>query len=346
MTKSALPKLPFPTSGTPWPTKTWPEGRFHCTDLAKFAALEGEAFSSKASLTLGETHALLVVQEGRITHERYGEGFTADSTHHSWSKAKSITHALAGILVKDGLLDIHAPADVPEWAQDARKSITLDQLLRMSSGLKFIEDYAPGGKPSDVIAMLFGEGKEDVAGYAASLPLEHAPGSFWSYASGTTNIVSRLLSRRLGKSGPAFEQFMRARLFDPIGITSAIPKFDKAGTFIGSSFCFMTARDFARFGLLYLRDGVWDGARLLPEGWVDYARTPTFQQPGVDANRYGAHWWLDFGGPGSFSANGYDGQFTIIVPDRDLIIVRHGATPLALKDNLKAWIGQLAGCFR
>jgi CubicO group peptidase (beta-lactamase class C family) len=108
----------------------------------------------------------------------------------------------------------------------------------------------------------------------------------------------------------------------------------------------MSARDFARFGLLYLRGGVWEGRMLLPEGWVDYARKPTFQQAGVDANRYGAHWWLDFGGPRSFSANGYDGQFTIICPDRDLIIVRHGATPLVLKDNLKAWIGNVAACFR
>jgi CubicO group peptidase (beta-lactamase class C family) len=138
---------------------------------------------------------------------------------------------------------------------------------------------------------------------------------------------------------------MQVRLFGPLGIRSAKPKFDNAGVFIGSSYCFMTARDFARFGLLYLRDGVWEGQRLLPEGWVDYARTPTFQQAGVDANRYGAHWWLDFGGPGSFSANGYDGQFTIIAPDRDLIIVRHGATPLTLKDNLKAWIGKVAACF-
>jgi CubicO group peptidase (beta-lactamase class C family) len=135
---------------------------------------------------------------------------------------------------------------------------------------------------------------------------------------------------------------MRSRLFEPLGITSAIPKFDAAGTFIGSSFCFMTARDFARFGLLYMRDGLWEGRRLLPEGWIDYARRPTYQQPGVDANRYGAHWWLDVGGPGSFSANGYDGQFTVILPDRDTIIVRHGATPLAIKENLKVWIGKLA----
>lgn len=341
----SLPALPPQLSGTPWPTQEWPTGSLHDVDRSQFDDLVGEAFAAKSTPTLGETHALLIVQGGRITFERYGEGFDASSTHHSWSKAKSITQALIGILVKDGKLSIKAPADVPAWRNDARAEITLDQLLRMSSGLKFIEDYAPDGKPSDVIAMLFQEGKDDVAAYAAALPLEHKPGTFWSYASGTSNIVSRIASRALNATGPDFERFMRARLFEPLGIRSAIPKFDAAGTFIGSSYCFMTARDFARFGLLYLRDGMWDGRRLLPEGWADYARTPTFQQPGVDANRYGAHWWLDFGGPGSFSANGYDGQFTIIRPDRDLIIVRHGVTPLALKENLKSWIGNVAAAF-
>jgi CubicO group peptidase (beta-lactamase class C family) len=340
-----LKALPLQAAGTPWPTREWPMGDLRDVERGAFEALVGEAFAAKVTPSLGETHALLVVQSGRITFERYGEGFDAASTHHSWSMAKSITQALTGLLVKDGKLEIFAPADVPSWSSDGRRRITLDQLLRMSSGLKFIEDYAPGGGPSDVIEMLFGTGKEDVAAYAASLPLEHEPGSYWSYASGTTNIVSRILSRALDAYGPEFERFMRARLFEPLGIRSAIPKFDAAGTFIGSSFCFMTARDFARFGLLYLRDGIWDGHRLLPEGWADYARTPTFQQTGVDANRYGAHWWLDFGGPGSFSANGYDGQFIIIVPQRDLIIVRHGVTPLALKDNLKAWLGKAAGCF-
>jgi CubicO group peptidase (beta-lactamase class C family) len=193
--------------------------------------------------------------------------------------------------------------------------------------------------------MLFGDGKNDVAAYAASQPPEHAPGAHWSYASGTTNIVSRIAARALDAYGPDFKRFMTARLFEPLGIQSAIPRFDNAGTFIGSSYCFMTARDFARFGLLYLRGGVWDGRQLLPEGWVDYARTPTFQQPGAGDNRYGAHWWLDLGGPGSFSANGYDGQFTVVAPDRDLIIVRHGVTGLEIKENLRAWMGKLAACF-
>jgi CubicO group peptidase (beta-lactamase class C family) len=344
MTAPLLAALPTQPSGTAWPTREWSQGELRLADRAGFEALIAEAFAERFTPTLGETHALVIVQGGRLVFERYGEGFTAESTHHSWSKAKSITQALAGVLVHDGALDIRAPADVPEWAGDARARITLDHLLRMSSGLKFVEEYDPSGPASDVIAMLFGEGKEDVAGYAASLPLIHAPGTFWSYASGTSNIISRILSRRVDAFGADFERFMRARLFEPLGITSAIPKFDAAGTFIGSSFCFMTAQDFARFGLLYLRDGVWEGRRLLPEGWVDYARTPTFQQAGVDANPYGAHWWLDFGGAGSFSANGYDGQFTVILPDRDTIIVRHGATPLMIKDNLKDWIGKLAVC--
>ena len=181
---------------------------------------------------------------------------------------------------KAGKLDIHAPADVPEWREtpgDPRAAITLDLLLRMSSGLAFREDYVEA-QVSDVIEMLFGKGKADVGHFAASFPLEHEPGRFWSYSSGTTNIISRIAARAAGVSGADFEAFMRRRLLDPIGMTSAQPKFDEAGTFIGSSFCYATPRDFARFGLLYLRDGVWDGQRLLPEGWVDYARRPTWQQ--------------------------------------------------------------------
>lgn len=336
-----LPLPPQP-SDAHWPTQEWPTGALRTADQPAFDALVAEAFAAKDTPTLGETHALLVVQHGRIVFERYGEGFDAASTHHSWSMAKSITQALIGMLVKDGKLDIHTAADVPAWANDERAAITLDQLLRMSSGLKFVEDYAPNGGPSDVIAMLFNEGKEDVAAFAAAQPLHHKPGAYWSYASGTTNIVSRIAARALGSYGDDFKRFMTERLFAPLGIRSAIPRFDKAGTFIGSSYCFMTARDFARFGLLYLRDGVWDRGRLLPEAWVDYARTPTFQQAGVTDNRYGAHWWLDFAGPGSFSANGYDGQFIILAPDRDLIIVRHGITPLAVKENLKTWVAKLA----
>lgn len=345
MTKS-LPPLPAQPADVSWPTAQWPQGEpSPGTNRVRLAALLDEAFAASETPRYGETHATLIIQGGRIVAERYGEGRDAGSTCPSWSKGKSITQALTGILVGDGLIDIHAPADVPEWQEegDARRAITLDLLLRMSSGLAFREDYVDG-QQSDVIEMLWGKGKDDVAHFAASFPLAHAPGTFWSYASGTTNIVARALARALDAYGPDFEAFMWKRLFSPIGITSAKPKFDAAGTFIGSSFCYMTPRDFARFGLLYLRDGVWDGRRLLPEGWVDYARTPTFQQP-CDDGPYGAHWWLGIAGEGSFSANGYDGQYTALVPAKDLVIVRHGKTALNLKENTKRFVGELAECF-
>jgi CubicO group peptidase (beta-lactamase class C family) len=339
-----LPLLPAQPADTPWPTDAWPSGTALPADVA---TILDAAFTPDAETITGRTDVVLIVQGGRIVYERYGDGLTADSTFPSWSKAKSMTQALAGILVGDGKLDIHAPADVPEWRQtpdDPRAAITTDQLLRMSSGLKFVEDYVPG-HVSDVIEMLFGAGKDDTAAYAAAQPLEHPPGEIMSYASGTTNIVARTLTRALGTDAAGFEAFMRARLFEPLGMTSPLPKFDAAGTFIGSSFCFCSARDFARFGLLYLRGGVWDGARLLPEGWVDYARTRTASKDDPEAP-YGAHWWLGVGGPGSFSANGYDGQYTVVVPDLDLVLVRHGATPLDLKDNLKAWVGEVIGAIR
>jgi CubicO group peptidase (beta-lactamase class C family) len=350
LTRPALPSLPPQPPGVAWPTTVWPDGPAPAgLARTRFPTLLAEAFAAKSTPRLGETHALLIAQGGRIVHEQYGEGFGPEQTYPSWSKAKSITHALVGIAVGDGLIDVHAPVDAPEWKGpgDPRAAITLDHLLRMSSGLRWLEEYVQG-QPSDVIAMLFGEGQADVAGFAANVPLAHEPDGVWYYSSGTTNIVARALGRAIGVSGPGFEAFMRERLFAPIGMTSPLPRFDAAGTFIGSSFCFCTARDFARFGLLYLRDGVWDGRRILPEGWVDYARTPTWQQPGAAEleGRYGAHWWLDLGGEGSFSANGYDGQYTVCVPDLDLVLVRHGATPLDRKDALKAWIGEVVDCFR
>lgn len=343
---SALEPLPTQPQGVAWPTHDWPEADLSPQIAAKLKPLLDLAFSDPAPETLGETHAFLAVQGGRIVAERYGRGFDAASTHHSWSQAKSMTQALVGILTREGKIDIHAPAAVPEWqdADDPRKAITLDQLLRMSSGLKFAEDYVDAGV-SDVIEMLFGSGKDDVASYAAKSALIHPPGSFWSYSSGTSNIVSRAAALAFGATGGAFRDFMVRELFGPLGMTSAQPKFDQAGTFIGSSFCFCSARDFARFGLLYLRDGVWEGRRILPEGWVNYARTPT-PVPPTERLGYGAHWWLGMAGPGSFSANGYEGQFTVLVPELDLILVRNGKSPNDLKDAVMDWLAAVADCFR
>ncbi len=343
----SLPPLPAQPAGAPWPTRAWPPGDLpHGANARQIQRLLDEAFAAEPPADLGLTQAVVIVQGGRLVLERYADDFGPDVACRSWSMAKSITHALVGLAVGDGRLDIKAPANVPEWkgTGDPRGEITLDHLLRMSSGLAFVEAYSPD-HPSDVIEMLFGKGKDDVATFAAAFPLAHPPGSWFAYSSGTSNIVSRCVAQALRADGPAFESFMRERLFGPLGMTSAAPRFDAAGTFIGSSFCFATPKDFARFGLLYLRDGVWEGRRLLPEGWVDYARTPTFQQPDCPDGPYGAHWWLGLAGPGSFSANGYEGQHIVLCPDRDLIIVRNGATPEATQPAVKAWLGDLAGAF-
>lgn len=349
MTDPALFPLPAHPGGVAWPTEAWPEAALGShVDEARLKALLEYAFADEPPEDLAETHALLIVQNGRKVLERYWKDYGPDQTYKSWSMAKSITHALIGILVRGGKLDIHAPADVPEWKEpgDPRGAITLDQLLRMSSGLRFVEEYVEGN-PSDVREMLYFSGRPDTAAFVASFPLEHEPGSFWSYSSGTTNIVARIAKRVLDTDQEGFEAFMREELFDPIGMTSPVPWFDDAGTFIGSSFCFASARDFARFGTLYLRGGVWDGRRILPEGWVDYARTPTPQPDDYDGLGYGAHWWLGIAGPNSFSANGYQGQFTVLEPELDLVLVRHGDTIGEEKtEALKDWIAAVVDCFR
>lgn len=342
----ALPPLPGQPADVPWPDQVWPRGPLGAeTKTAPLKRLMAAGFGPSQDPRLGETHAVLVIQGGQIIVERYAAGYGPDKTFRSWSMAKSITHALAGILVGKGMISPDSLVRAPEWQAegDPRQAITLDHLLRMSSGLAFVEDYVDD-QVSDVLEMLYGPGRADVAAYAAGQALIHPPGAVCSYSSGTTNILARFLADLAGQNGEGFEAFMRGALFDPIGMRSAQPKFDAVGTFIGSSFCFCTAEDFARFGLLYLRDGVWNGHRLLPEGWVDAARSPGPAQP-AEGLGYGAHWWLGMGGPGSFSANGYQGQFILIVPQDDLIIVRHGASPLQEAEALQNWMGALAACF-
>jgi CubicO group peptidase (beta-lactamase class C family) len=294
-------------------------------DAARLGGVLDRLFAEPAPAATGETHALVVVHRGRLVAERYAPELGAASPLVSWSMAKSITHALVGVGVREGRLDPAAPAPVPAWraAGDPRGAITTEHLLRMVDGLDFVEDYVDQGV-SHVIEMLFGAGKADVAGYAAARPLAHPPGRFWSYSSGTSNIVARIVGDAVGGGAEGMAAFMERELFARLGMSSAKPRFDDAGTFIGSSFVFATARDFARFGLLYLRDGVWEGERLLPAGWVDHARTVTPASRGW----YGAHWWLSLDGSGRFHASGYRGQYIVVDPQRDLVLVRlGGSTP-------------------
>jgi CubicO group peptidase (beta-lactamase class C family) len=312
-----------------WPTADWPLG----SPPADFREPEAPE--------LGKTHALVAIWRGRLVYERYGPGHGPDSTLISWSVAKSFLHALVGLLVRDGKLDPAPRADVPQWQRpgDARAAITLDQLLRMTSGLYWREDYVDS-QQSDVIEMLFGEGKDDVADFASHYPLAARPGSVWCYSSGSSNLVSAIAGRALG-GGDSLARYLSRELFARLGMSSARERRDAAGTWIGSSFVFATARDFARFGLLYLRDGVWEGERVLPEGWADYARSVT---PG-SAGEYGAHWWLPPPGEGMFSANGYQGQYVFVAPARDVVAVRLGESTAEQQPLVREWLAELVARF-
>jgi CubicO group peptidase (beta-lactamase class C family) len=305
----------------------------------------------------GISLAMVVVHRGDLVAERYGvqpanafaaeQELDADSTLISWSTAKSMTHAACGVLVRDGLLDLEAPAPVPEWRGTDKERITLLDLLEMRPGLRFVEDYVDG-ETSDCIAMLFGDGAADHAAYAAALPLDHAPGTFWNYSSGTTNIICRILGAVVGGGREGMEAFLHDRLFGPIGMTSAIPKFDDAGTWVGSSYVYATARDFARFGELYRHDGVTErGERILPEGWVDHGRTKVAHEASDDLPSgfdYGRHWWMWPEHPHSIAAHGYEGQYVVIVPDRELTVVHLGKTPAEVRRHLVGAVDNLIRC--
>jgi CubicO group peptidase (beta-lactamase class C family) len=330
----ALTPLPPQPDGTPWPTEVWP------TVAAPLALTEvlDRTIAGVEPGTPQNTRAILVVKGGQLIGERYASGFDASSHLQSWSMAKSVVHALIGILLKDGQIDIYAPAKVDRWnrkVNDPRKVITVENLLRMESGLPFSEDYS-NPESSSVLQMLFGNGRLDIAEYAAGGLLEAHPGARWQYSSGTTNILSGVIRDKIGaRSAEEYRSFMEESLFNRIGIRSAVPEFDAANTFIGSSYLHMTGRDWARFGLLYLRDGTWEGRRILPERWVDHARLPTPNSKG----QYGAHFWLNGINPetgqaaitdaiptDAFMARGFGAQVVLIIPSMDLVVVYLGLT--------------------
>ncbi len=295
------------------------------------------AFVERNPARLHRTRAIVVVRGGELLAERYAPGFGIETRFQGWSMTKSVLNALAGVLVGDGRLSLQDSAVRPEWqAPDARADIRVEDLLRMRSGLKFSEDYAD--LRSDVIEMLFNQ--PDAAAYAASLPLQFPVGTTWSYSSGTTNILSAIVRSRVGDAH--YFEWPRRALFAPLGMHSAIMEPDSSGTFVCSSFMLATARDWARFGQLYLQDGIWNGRRILPEGWVRFSTTPTPQSPG---GIFGAHWWLglraELGGESpaaaripadAFFAVGHEGQVITVIPSRATVVVR-----LGLSIYIDAW---------
>lgn len=283
-------------------------------------------FSEPDPNHLKGTRAVVVVYRGKIVAERYAEGFSRDMPLLGWSMTKSVVNAMVGILVQMNLLHLDDDHLFEEWSgeDDPRRNITLDQLLRMSSGLEWEEVYSG---LSDATRMLFVS--DSPPQMALSKHLEFPPDSIWEYSSGTTNIISELVRRKIGGTNKQYWNFPHAFLFNKLGMRGAIMEPGPDGTFVGSSFMYATARDWARFGMLYLNDGVWNGDRILPPGWVEYSQTPT---PKASRERYGAHFWRTKGERGShpdipkdaYHMAGYEGQKVVIIPSYDLVIVRLG----------------------
>ncbi len=299
-------------------------------ELGRLQAVLDRAFAEPNPQHQRRTQAVVIVHKGRLVAERYAAGMGPDTPLIGWSMTKSVINALAGVLVQEGRISTDEPLPIPEWRKpgDARGRITLDQLLRMSSGLQFDEDMT--NPLADVMHMLLGTA--DMAAYTTSKRLEASPGTRWQYSSGTSNIIARVM-RNVLADDDEYWAFPRRALFDRIGMAGAVMETDAAGTFVGSSYLYATARDWARFGMLYSQDGVWDGHRILPEGWVEYTRSPAPSDP---RRHYGAHFWLEVpdeyrGAEGrlpddALHAAGHEAQFVTIVPSHETVIVRLGLT--------------------
>jgi CubicO group peptidase (beta-lactamase class C family) len=360
---TALRPLPPQAADVPWPTTAWPTGPLPAgvSPEKLDAAL---AVVARPQPRLGETRAVVIIQRGKLVSERYMPGYGSDTPLLSWSMAKSITHAMVGIAVRRGLVDIDKPMGNPHWpAGDARAQIPWRNWLNMIDGQDYHEIGVTDQTRSDAAKMLYGPGRLDVAGYAASLPLIHPPATHWNYNSAGVNLIADALARVFAPGATGADRrsrmnaVMKAELFAPIGMTSAQPEFDATGNFIGSALVYATARDWARFGLLYLRDGMWQGQRILPEHWVDFARTKT---PVDDCDTYGAGFWITpptgRGKPGRaltpdgprdlFVAQGHEGQLVVIVPSKDLVVVRLGhLADLSGWQPLGAWVEQVVQLF-
>jgi CubicO group peptidase (beta-lactamase class C family) len=335
------PKFSPPPSSVAWPSVSWPRGTF-----ANQQALDNVVDEMFTDNELAVTNAVVVVQGGRVLVERYAgeneffdrpaEPITASSALLSWSMAKSMLHMIIGTLVDEARLDPDQLAPVPEWRDedDPRHQIRLRDLLAMRDGLGFVEVYDVG-QTSDVIEMLFGQGKEDVAGYTAKVALAHEPGTSFNYSSGTANVLSRIVADVVGH-GDAYRDYVERRLFSPLGMTSAEATFDDAGVWVASSFVHASALDFAKFGLLYLRGGEWDGTQLISREWAATAQTPLSldQESG---SFYSWQWWVTGDQYGTYWASGYEGQMISVVPALDALVLRFGHTPAEHYPALRAW---------
>jgi CubicO group peptidase (beta-lactamase class C family) len=285
-----------------------------------------------------------VVYDNVLIGEHYLEGYDAWTKFHGWSMTKSVTGTLAGLLVMEGRMDINASVDVPEWAGDERKNITLDHLLHMSSGLDWYENYFT---ISDATVMLMQS--DDMFASVVKSELAHEPGTFWNYSSGDANLLSGLVRKAVGNDQD-YHGYVYTHLFHRIGMLHTVVETDASGIFVASSFSYGSTRDWARFGMLFLNNGVFEGDTVLSPEWVEYMRTPTPASEGT----YAATFWLKEPSPANalkdvpgdlFFADGFLGQRIYIIPSKKLVVVRMGYSlgNFSVNDFLRDVIATLPG---
>ena len=294
------------------------------------------------------TRALVVVHKGRLIAERYAPGFSWDTPHLSWSEGTSITAALVGVLVQQGELTVEQRAPVAEWSSpdDPRRDITVADLLHMSSGLAF-RNEGLGGPETRTTGnhhfRIYFDGI-DVFTHAVSFPLEVPPNTRWRYLNSDPLTLGRIVRQKVEARGESYHAFPWRALFDRIGMKSVVLETDAWGDFIMTGFDYASARDWARFGMLHLQDGVWEGERILPAGWSRFVSTPA---PASEDRGYGALFWLNAGGDydripaDAYWPSGFMGQTTMIIPSREMVVVRLGPSPGRFGPYLNKLVGDV-----
>ena len=327
--EAALRRIKFPAMkplGYHPDTMAWPMGNVipdSMTGIDKNKLSEITRKLMVDSAYNGNAFAFIVLHKGLPVAESYKPQFSAKTRFQSWSMAKSFTNALVGRMVMEGRMDISKAAGLPEWQNDERRQITINHLMQMQSGLQWNEDY---GNRSDVTVMLYDQ--PDFARYAFQRDLEFPVGSKWYYSSGSVNVINYLMRKSIGNDSEYYT-YPYTSLFSKTGMNSVIFELDASGTHVGSSYVYAPARDYARFGLLYLQDGMFNNQRILPEGWVKYTTTPGEANKG----EYGALFWLNKAKyypsvpEDMYSCNGHEGQRIFIIPSKELVVVVLGYSP-------------------
>ncbi|MCB1141300.1 MAG: serine hydrolase [Leptospiraceae bacterium] len=331
-----------------WPTDEWKSSTPEEQGMSSEALQKMEEYAFQTTGLESErkgirTDGIVIIRNGYLVYEKYARGYSETSPHLLWSVSKSFANALIGIAVRKGILNIddYAYKYFDIVPSETHKKIKIRHLLNMTSGLKSEEDYETGPLFSTVIAMLYTRGRDDMANFGFQLPMRAEPGTFVYYSSCDTNILMSILKTVAEEKD--YGSFPWKELFDPIGMKNVSFEQDRSGTFIGSSYIYATHRDTAKFGFLYLNNGVWNGQKILPDNWVKFSRTPsegyqtTVPYPDMETSQYTAQWYSNFAIPDknlsppwpdapsdTFAALGHWGQIIFVIPSLDMVIVRTG----------------------